>query len=209
MRKDWSTAHRYFSSIPGWIGAQSDLRPIDQYSKRRGEEWTRRLTNYSSISSDEKLQNEIYSYSILDNLELFLAWNGFSQMEFGPLKTCIELLEEANRIGGKLWDMEDTSRYHLLGASLLRGIDNKKDAFDRFQKVLSQETQLERSKKAKQDGILAFTYHELAALQIDEKKYKEARVYLTKANKQTSYELYKPVQVRLHSLDLVLKREKV
>jgi len=88
-------------------------------------------------------------------------------------------------------------------------LTTKKDAFDRFQKVLSQETQLERSKKAKQDGILAFTYHELAALQIDEKKYKEARVYLTKANKQTSYELYKPVQVRLHSLDLVLKREKV
>jgi len=209
MRKDWSAAHKYFSSISGWIGDQSELRPIDQYAKRRGDEWSRRLKNHSSISSNEKMESEMYSYSILDNMELIMAWNGFIQMEKEHLNTCTGLMEDAYRLGSKIWDNEDTCRYHLLAASILRGLDNRQESIERFQKVLSEESKLDRSKKAKQDGILAFTYHELAALQIDNKKYKEARAYLTKANKQTGFELYKPVQVRLHSLDLILKKEKM
>jgi len=145
----------------------------------------------------------------MDNMELILAWNGFIQMEKEYLDKCTELIEEAYRLAGKTWDMEDTCRYHLLAASIFRGLDSRQDAIDRFQKVLSQEPQLERSKKAKQDGILAFAYHELAALYIENKQYKEARAHLTKANKHTNYELYKNVQVRLHSLDLVLKKEKM
>jgi hypothetical protein len=68
------------------------------------------------------------------------------------------------------------------------------------------EDALTRDARAKQNGVLAYAYHDLASLYIDQRLWPRAAAAHKKATSFDDYELYKAVQVRLHALRALITK---
>jgi hypothetical protein len=111
---------------------------------------------------------------------------------------------------GKLpWETEDLLRWELATACILATKKDFKGAFDHLNPLATKYKDFLKSSHCKKTGLYSFFYFELANAAFHLGQVDLAKEYHKKSAKTNDYDLFRQLQVRLHTLKLKIKeREK-
>jgi len=198
MLDDWHKAAWYMESVPVWLKkAGGEPKEVDLYAKRKAAEFLDRLKK-------RRAKEDV----LLDIMDLLNAWNGVSQMPRDALDKAEQLLlqaKESVKTGKLNWDTEDLVRWEVALSCILSTKKDWKGAYQHLHPLADSQKSFLKDSRAKKTGLNAFFYYELANVCFHLGDVAAAKEWHKKSAKSTGYDLYKQLQVRLHTLKLKIK----
>ena len=196
MLGEWHKAAWYMDSVPVWLKkAGGTPKEIDKYAKHKAAEF---------LARKRKDRDD----ALLDVMDLLHAWNGYNQMPKDGLDAAqrqLEAAQERVKAGQLQWDVEELVRWELAMASILATKGDHKGAFAHLNPLATKQKDFLKSSRAKKSGLNAFFYFELANAAFHTGDVAAAREWHKKSAKATDYDLFRQLQVRLHTLKLKIK----
>ena len=196
MLGDWHKAAWYMESVPVWLKKAGGIpKEIDKYAKRKAAEF---------LARRRRLKEDV----LLDVMDLLHAWNGYGQMPKDALDTAqaqLRAAQDAVKEGKLQWDIEEVVRWELANAAILATKGDYKGAHGHLAPLIEKQKAFLKSDKAKKSGLRAFFYFELANATFHLGDVAQAKEWQKKSAKTEDYDLYRQLQVRLHTLKLKIK----
>ena len=199
MLGDLDRARWYLEGVPSWLSKRN--KAIDLFAVRKAFE----LLHRPALREAELT---------LDVFELLYCWNGFTQTPAASLKQLRAML---GRTGAALqkgpssdtppFTREDLCRYLLYSAALTALTDPAAARVQLEKDLKEHEAFLEHSQYAKQSGLLAFFYLELANECFAVHDVKKSKKCLDKARGYKNYDLYDIAQLKIHAHTQKIKRQ--
>ena len=195
---DTHRAEWYLRSVPSWLTPQQ--KPIDLFAVRRASQVLRRQPAWR--------QEEL----TLDVMELIICWNGLPQLPASSIDALRTQLAAVQPLTAASHPhplaREDVIRFEWALAEL-DGISNPQAARERVERALEQHEAWLKGADAetKRAGQLAFLYYALADNCVALKEWAAAKHWLNKAKEQKNFDLYNPLQLKVHATGQRIKRE--
>jgi len=185
---NWDKAKEYWKSAPDYITKKK--RPVEVLLSRQAKLW---LDTYINKKNRHEL-------AVLAAVNMINMWNGFSQMPQAALAKALTALDNAQKTGE--FDSIDTARCNMLRGSILHFLGKDDEALASLNKTIAAADELQGSDAGKQSAALPMAYAELATIYLAQKSpdLDKANSAIKTAAAIKGYDMYRPVQLKLHAL---------